>query len=325
MAKRLGARLRKRIGSVAAESFFSGLSRVGRIHPRSRPEAHGLEVIRNIPYRDTGMTEHLLDVYRPRERSGTLPVVLYVHGGGFRILSKDTHWVMALAFARRGFVLFNINYRLAPQYPFPAAIQDTFVGYRWVLENAARYGGDASRLIVAGESAGANLITSLTLASCYERPEPWAREVYDTGAVPMAAVSKCGVFQVSAMDRFKQRYPHMSSFVADRLEEVSRGYLGRAPKGEDGGIDLADPVVVLERGDRPARPLPPFLISVGTKDPLIDDSRRLDRALKALGGHSRAHYYPGEMHAFQALVWRKNARRYWAEVYRFLDDVVTAG
>ena len=50
--------------------------------------------------------------------------MLYVHGGGFRILSKDTHWIMGLAFARRGFLVFNIGYRLAPKHPFPAAIAD---------------------------------------------------------------------------------------------------------------------------------------------------------------------------------------------------------
>ncbi len=320
--KRLRLRVRKRVGGLAAESFFTGLSMAGRIHPSARPSAHGLEALRNIPYRDTGMTEHLLDVYRPKQRSGPLPVVLYVHGGGFRILSKDTHWVMALAFARRGFVLFNINYRLAPKYPYPAAMEDTCAAYQWVLDNAAKYGGDTSRLIVAGESAGANLVTSLTLASCYQRPERWAQEVFDTGAVPKATIPKCGVFQVSDMARFRQRYPHMSEFLADRLHEVSKGYLGRALPHETGGIDLADPVVVLERGDKPDRSLPPFLISVGTKDPLLDDSRRLDKAITSLGGASECHYYPGEVHAFQAMVWRKNARRYWGEVYRFLDETI---
>ena len=57
--------------------------------------------------RDTGLLEHRLDIYRPRESSGPLPIVLYIHGGGFRILSKDTHWVMGLAFARREFLVFN--------------------------------------------------------------------------------------------------------------------------------------------------------------------------------------------------------------------------
>lgn len=193
-----------------------------------------------------------------------------------------------------------------------------------MLDNAAAYGGDVSQLIVAGESAGANLVTSLTLASCYERPEQWARQVYDTGVTPTGTIPKCGVFQVSAMDRFKKRRPQISEFLDDRLREVSRGYLAKARVDETGGIDLADPVVLLERGEQPSRPLPPFLISVGTKDPLLDDSRRLDEAIRALGGSSELRYYEGEVHAFQAMVWRKNARRYWGDVYRFLDQHVAA-
>lgn len=321
MKRSLGMRLRRQAGSLLMEGFFNGLSAAGRIHPAANPRAHGLQAHRDIPYRRTGRKEHLLDVYRPSQHSGPLPVILYVHGGGFRILSKDTHWMMALAFARRGYVVFNINYRLAPKHPYPAAIEDTCAAYRWVLDHAAEYGGDPSRLIVAGESAGANLITSLTVATCYERPEPWARSVYDTGAVPVGAIPKCGLFQVSEIDRFARRYPHMNAFLVDRLQEVSDAYLGAAARDPAGGIELADPLVLLERGDAPARPLPPFLISVGTRDPLLDDSRRLDRAITSLGGTSAVHYYPGEVHAFQAMIWRRNARRYWLQVYRFLGEL----
>ena len=109
------------------DGFFRGISRAGLLHPSARPERHGVEVLRDIAYLDTGRPEHRLDVYRPRRASTTenVPVVLYVHGGGFRILSKDTHWVMGLAFARRGYLVFNIGYRLAPAHPYPAALSDS--------------------------------------------------------------------------------------------------------------------------------------------------------------------------------------------------------
>src|SRR5690606_5988723 len=123
--------------------------------------------------------EHRLDVYRPAHAEGPRPVVLYVHGGGFRILSKETHWLMGLYFARRGYVVFNIGYRLAPKHPFPAALEDSADALGWVVQNAHRYGGDPTRLVLAGESAGANLVTSLTLACCYRREEPYARRVFD--------------------------------------------------------------------------------------------------------------------------------------------------
>lgn len=93
--------LRRSAGKVLASSLFHGLSAAGKLHPLARPERHDVEVIRDVVYRDRARAEHRLDVYRPRQGSGPWPVVLYVHGGAFQILSKDTHWIMGLAFARR--------------------------------------------------------------------------------------------------------------------------------------------------------------------------------------------------------------------------------
>ena len=116
------ARLRAKAHGRAIEAAFRSLSWVGKLHPNADPARHGIEVLRDIPYSDTGRDHHLLDVYRPVDRKGPLPVVLYVHGGGFCLLSKETHWIMALAFARRGFMVVNVNYRLAPRNKYPAAI-----------------------------------------------------------------------------------------------------------------------------------------------------------------------------------------------------------
>lgn len=315
----LAARLRRaqrRAGGRGVDAFFRGLSAAGRLHPQADPARHGVEVLRDVPYAGAGCAEHHLDVYRRRGSRGA-PAVLYVHGGGFRILSKDTHWMMALAFARRGYVVFNVDYRLAPRHPFPAAIQDVLDAWRWVVDNAADYGGDASRIVLAGESAGGNLVTSATIATCYRRDEPWARAAFETGVAPVAVVPACGILEVSRHDRFAERYPQMSRFVADRIGEVASGYLKNSPA--DVSRDLADPVVVLERGDRPERALPPFFVPCGTRDPLIDDSRRLAAAIEALGGTCDLALYPGELHAFHAFLWRENARRCWADTFRFLD------
>ncbi len=309
-------RARRAFGAVLVDGFFSGASRLGRLHPRARPERHGVRVLRDQRYHAGRRPEHLLDVYLPEGAEGPVPIVFYVHGGGFRILSKDTHWLMALAFARKGYAVFNVSYRLAPEHRYPAAIADVCHAYEWVLENAARLGGDPSRVVLAGESAGANLVTSLAAAIAYERPEPWARRAFGTNAVPRAVVAACGVFQVSDIDRFSRRKQGFSSFIADRLREVERSYLGEAPHAVS--LDLADPLVLFERGEAPARPLPPFFLPVGTKDPLLDDTRRLARALNRLGASAEERYYPGEMHAFHAFVMRKAARTCWSDTFDFL-------
>lgn len=315
---RLGERLRRRAGGLALRAFFEGLARGTALLPAARKAIAGVDVVRDVPYRASGLDAHRLDVWRPRESHAPRPVVLYVHGGAFRILSKDTHWVMALAFARRGYAVFCINYRLAPRHRYPAAIEDVCAAWRWVLANAARFGGDPQRAIIAGESAGGNLATSLAVASSYARPEPWARAVFDEPLRPRAVAPLCGVLQVRDSARFARRRP-LPLWVTDRLEEVEHGYVGRAPTPAT--PDLADPLLVLEQGP-PDRALPPFFASVGTSDPLLDDTRRLGAALDRLGVKNDVRYYAGEPHAFQALVHRPAARRSWSDLFAFVDPLV---
>jgi acetyl esterase len=304
------------------DATWSALAQAGRL-PNARPERHGVERIPDVPYAGDGHAHHRLDVYRPVKRDGPLPVVLYIHGGAFRILSKDTHWLMAIAFARRGYLVFNINYRLAPRHPFPAAVEDGCAALAWVMENAARFGGDADRLVLAGESAGANLATSLAVAASWPRPEPWARKVWDAGARPRAVLPACGILQVTDVDRFARR-KRLSPFLRDRLHEMEDGYLPAThPRGP--ARDLADPLIWLEHAAPPERPLPPFFTGVGTADVLLDDTRRLKAALDRLGVPCEVRYYPGEIHAFHAFVWRPNARAFWRETFAFLAQHVPPG
>ena len=321
-AARLLDRLRGHAGAFVADNAFRSLSRLGLLHPHARPARHGVELLRDIPYHDTGRDEHLLDIYRPASGDGPWPIVFYTHGGGFRILSKDTHWVMALSFARHGFMVVSINYRLAPRHRFPAAIEDASTALAWVGANIARYGGDPARLVLAGESAGANLATALAVATSYRRPEPYARALFDSGVRPALCLPACGILQVSDAERFARR-KRLRSMVQDRIDEVTYAYLTEHEARHrigDAHLDLADPLVFLERGLAPERPLPAFFAAVGTRDPLLDDTRRLAAALARLGVTHRVEYYPGELHAFHALVWRQNARMYWAHAHEFLKE-----
>jgi acetyl esterase len=314
-----GERIRRRAGSFLVDGFYGGLAGLFRHHPLAQPERYHVEVLRDVPYTASGEPEHLLDVYRPTDREGPRPVVLYIHGGGFRILSKDTHWVMGLAFARRGFTVFNINYHLAPAHRYPTAFEDAAAAYAWVARNAAAYGGDLGTFVLAGESAGANLVTALTVAACYRRDEPAARAVWDTGLHPRGLWAACGLLQVTDTHRFARRRP-LSALVLDRLIEVETSYLGAGAAGDDPRYDLCDPLRVLERGAPPERPLPACFASVGTADPVLDDTRRLKAAYDRLGADCEARYYPGEMHAFQALAFRKNARRCWRDTFAFFEQ-----
>jgi len=193
--------IKRHINAFGVHSLFHAMNLMGRMGvPGERTQK--VEVHRNIRYAGA-QRAHKLDVYVPDlGTSGPLPVVFFVHGGGFVQMSKDTHWQFARAFARRGFVVVTIDYPLAPEHPYPAATQSASLALRWSIEHIAEFGGDLSRLVLAGESAGGNIVSALTLAMTTERREPWATALFETGVAPRAVLPMCGLLQVSDPARF---------------------------------------------------------------------------------------------------------------------------
>ena len=303
------------VGAYATAWGIEGLARSLRMLPKAQPGTHGVERIPDVPYRDTGSKWHLCDVYRPEGAEGPLPVILYFHGGGFFSLSKDTHWLMGLILARRGYLVLNFSYRLAPKNPYPAALEDACAAYAWAMENAQRWGGDVTRLGLAGESAGANLVAALTAAACLDRPEPFCAQVRESGVLPKAVVPACGIFDVSGAASLAEGKSH---FHKMRIIEVPEYLLDGADPGAPGGLELADPLVVLESKPTLQADLPDCFLPIGGHDPLIPDSKRLLSAWKALGGGAEMKTYGKEGHAFHALVWRPLARECWQDTLRFL-------
>lgn len=311
------ARLRRTVGAALTDWFFYGGAQGVRALGLGHPRLHGAEVVKDVPYFEGGRYPHRLDVYRPRGVQGPTPIIFYVHGGAFRFMSKDTHWLFGLRFAAAGYTVFSINYRLAPKHPYPAAIEDVCRAYDWVVKNAHAHGGDVSRLALAGESAGANLVTALTLALTTERPEPYAKAVYDLGVLPKAVLPACGFLQLTQPERFPLS-GLTRAFFEDRLRETTEAYLGGLSFEHPHQLDLADPLVALDRDEPTARPLPPFFIPCGDSDVLKHDSLRLQAALERRGIDAEAKLYPGGMHAFHAFVFTRQARACWHDMREFL-------
>jgi acetyl esterase/lipase len=102
--------------------------------------------------------QHLqLDLARPREGAGPFPAVVCIHGGGFRAGSRQGYDGLCLKLAEQGYVAVTVSYRLAPTYPFPAAIHDVKAAVRWLRANAAKYHLDPDRIGATGGSAGGHL------------------------------------------------------------------------------------------------------------------------------------------------------------------------
>lgn len=103
----------------------------------------------------------LLDVYRPKNISGKLPVIVSIHGGGWVYGDKDVYQFYCMRLAQRGFAVVNFSYRLAPESKFPAALEDIHKVFNWISnsDNTEKYGFDLNNIFAVGDSAGAHLLT----------------------------------------------------------------------------------------------------------------------------------------------------------------------
>lgn len=306
-----------RLYVAAADRAVHAFARIRYAMPDARPGRFGIAIHRDIPYGPGPGLSHRLDVYAPTRPRRPMPVVMYVHGGGFAMLSKDTHRVMALAIARAGYLVFNINYRQGRGHTYPEPLEDACLALAWVRDHCARYGGDPERLCVAGESAGGNLVTALAVACSYRRPEPFARALFDADVRLRAVIATYGFLDLGHTETYLA-HPRMSRWTKALLRDAARSYLGHDLATAVETFPMASPLRVIEAGP-PARPLPPFFVSVGTRDPLLRCSKRLKAALDGLGTECELHVAPGEIHGYDAMMWRPSARAKWRAAHVFLD------
>ena len=141
----------------------------------------------------------VLDVYRPRDREGEkLPVIVSVHGGGWVYGDKERYQYYCMDLAQRGFAVVNFTYRLAPEYQFPAPLEDTNSVFAWVLAHSEEYGLDKEKVFALGDSAGGNIL-GLYCALCTnkEYAGQFSFHVPD-GFVPAAVALNCGDYVVDA-------------------------------------------------------------------------------------------------------------------------------
>lgn len=305
---------RQSVRRIAVDAGMHAAAGLVDFLPRMKERMAAVQLIEDLEYARHGDNRLRLDMLRPKG-PGPHPTLMYLHGGAFAVGSKRTHRALAAAYASQGYLVCNVDYRLAPQDPFPAAIEDACAAWLWVTEHAADYGGDRHHMALAGESAGANLALSVVLACCTRRPESFAAPLFEHGARPVAALLYCGFLQTSRPSRYQRA--GVSELAARIADDAAHSYLGRSADHPGPEHAMADPLCIVEAMHAPSK-LPPLFIAAGLDDPVAVDSQRLEHALMRLASPCSAHYYAGEPHAFHVMFWRENAIRCWRDSFAFL-------
>lgn len=136
------------------------------------------KLTRDIPYREDGHKRHVLDVYTPQEPAGkSLPVMFWIHGGGWQTGDKGDVALKPKILTERGFIFVSMNHRLLPDVQMDELIGDVAGAAGWVHRNIARYGGDPTRIFVGGHSSGAQLAALICIDGRYLRKEGVSLEV----------------------------------------------------------------------------------------------------------------------------------------------------
>jgi acetyl esterase len=222
-------------------------------------------------------------IYTPEGASGPLPVVVYYHGGGFVIADIDVYDATPRAIARGlQAIVVSAEYRHAPEAKFPAQHEDAVAAYKWVLANAASFGGDPAKVALMGESAGGNLATNVAIAA---RDQNLKKPAYVVAIYPVAGTS---------MET--QSYKDNASakpLNAEMMAWFVKHTIGSDADKEDPRLDLI--------GKADLRQLPPFTIVTAEIDPLRDDGKMLTDKLQDAGVSVKHRDYEGMTHEFFGL------------------------
>lgn len=176
-----------------------------------------VEDVENVSYGSCDKW-HLLDLYRPKDAEGKLPVLLNIHGGAWVYGDKKVYAPYCMYLATQGFAVVNASYRLAPKHTFPAPLEDVGAMVEWVVDHAEEYGLDVSNLFFVGDSAGAHLATAYTaiqLNEAYAKSFPGIK--VDERFIPKGLLLNCGVFDIEV--EWKKQGRALTPFLTDLLGE----------------------------------------------------------------------------------------------------------
>lgn len=218
-----------------------------------------------------------LRLFDPRTEREPGPVVVFYHGGGFVVGSVDTHAALAAEIARQlDLPVISVDYRLAPEHPWPAAPDDAEAAARWIGENGASFGRKFTHMVLCGDSAGGTL-TSVTALALRDRPGP----------IPV--ITQIALYPKADSSR---SYPSIEQFADGfALSGANMRYFDQAYRA-DGQHWRHSPILADQSG------LPPTLVVTASHDPLRDEGRAYAARTIAAGVETWFKEAVGTIHGF---------------------------
>lgn len=256
--------------------------------PFHAPDAPGVtreDVI--VPGRDGAPAVRVL-VYTPAAPTGDMPAVFHVHGGGYVIGTPEMNDLRNRHIAADiGCAVVSVDYRLAPETPFPGPIEDCYTGLLWLHANAAALGVDPTRIAVRGESAGGGLAAALALLARDRKEVPLAFQLL---VYPMLDDRTSSTADAAP-------HPHTGEYVWTGASNRFgwRSMLGHEPGGGD-----VSPYCAPARATDLAG-LPPTFLQVGSLDLFLEEDLEYARRLLRAGVPTELHVYPGGFHGLDLI------------------------
>lgn len=227
-------------------------------------------------------------IYQPTDRPTTLPALVWIHGGGYVLGSVERDDLLAKHLAKVAQCLVvSVEYRIAPEYPSPAAVEDCYAALKWLATHTSELGVDLSRIAIGGASAGGGVAAGLALLT---RDRAEVELAFQLLIYPMIDDRNVAPASETRPD----------TYVWTRENNLMgwRAYLGCEPGGED-----VSPYAAASRATDLAG-LPPAYIPVGELDLFLDENIDYAQRLLAAGVPTELHVYPGAYHGFNGIAPR---------------------
>ncbi len=237
-------------------------------------------VTQDVTYPGAAGDQIAARIYKPEGAAPGLPVILYIHGGGWVIANLDVYDASPRALAKKAnAIVVSVHYRQAPEYKFPASHDDTLAAYKWVLEKAGSWNGDAKRVAIVGESAGGNMAIGVAMGA---RDQKLQMPLHIVAVYPVAGTNL-----------------HTPSYKANKnaipLGKAGMKWFFKHEAGKTS--DLSDPRLDLVKAAK-LEGLPPTTIINAEIDPLLSDGEMLAERLTAAGVKVNIKKYDGVTHEF---------------------------